>query len=81
MYMAGQGTAVNPAKALVNFERSCAGNWGQSCASAAMLYHRGSAGTQDELLSQRRFEQGCELGFQPACRFVDGAALANPVSR
>jgi TPR repeat protein len=72
---------VNAVKALANFEKSCAGRWGQSCEAAAMLYHRGSAGTQDEALSQKRFEQGCELGYRPACRFLEDAALGNPLAR
>jgi TPR repeat protein len=81
MYLEGQGTGVNAVKALANFEKSCAGRWGQSCEAAAMLYHRGSAGTQDEALSQKRFEQGCELGYRPACRFLEDAALGNPLAR
>jgi len=81
MYLAGQGTPVNAAKALANFETSCAGNWGESCAAAAMLYHRGAAGTPNDVLSQKRFEQGCQLGYQPACQDVQGSALADPVSR
>jgi hypothetical protein len=81
MYQVGQGTPPDPAKALENFERSCVGNWGESCAAAGMLYHSGSAGTQNDVLSQKRFEQGCELGYQPACRYVQGSALADPVSR
>ena len=36
MYLGGQGPPVNLAKALENFELSCAGRWGQSCAAAAM---------------------------------------------
>jgi TPR repeat protein len=81
MYLTGQGTTVNPAEALVNFEKSCAGHWGQSCAAAAMLYHRGTAGTQDDALSQKRFEESCELGFAPGCRFVQSASFMNSPSR
>jgi len=78
MYLAGQGTPIDPKRALVNFERSCAGQWGQSCAEAARLYHSGAAGSPNELLSQKRFGEGCELGFQPACKQSDGSALDNP---
>jgi TPR repeat protein len=81
MYLAGQGAPVNTGKALENFDRSCAGHWGESCMAAAMLYHRGSAGTQDEALSQKRFEQGCEFGYQPACKFLQGTASAEPLLR
>lgn len=81
MYLAGQGTSVSAGKALANYEISCAGHWGQSCAAAAMLYHRGAAGAPDESLSQKRFEEGCELGFVPACRYVEGSALLTSTPR
>jgi TPR repeat protein len=81
MYLAGEGVPASPAKALANYETSCSAHWGESCAAAAMLYHRGAAGTQDEALSQKRFAEGCELGFKPACGYVDGAAPATPVSQ
>jgi TPR repeat protein len=75
MYLLGQGIPVDGIRALKNFERSCAGHFGESCVSAAMLYHRGVGGIQDEELSQRRFQQGCELGYEPACRFLQSSAL------
>lgn len=81
IYLTGQGTPVNTKKALENFDRSCAGRWGESCVAAAMLYHGGLARTQDEALSQKRFEQGCEFGYQPACRFLQGSASADPLLR
>lgn len=81
MYLAGQGSPVDFAKALANFDKSCAGHWGQSCAAAAMLYHRGSAGMKDEALSQERFKEGCELGYRPSCRFIEGAAVVDPILR
>jgi len=82
MYLAGQGAPVDAAKALANYDKACAGLWGESCAAAAMLYHRGSAGIpQDEALAQQRFMEGCQLGYQPSCKFVGGAAFAEPVSR
>jgi TPR repeat protein len=80
MYLIGQGTSINATKALAKFEEACAGHYGQSCAAAGMLYHRGTAGPQDDVLSQKRFEEGCELGFKPACSFV-ASAFMNPVSR
>jgi TPR repeat protein len=81
MYLVGQGAPANAMKALANFEISCTAHWGESCAAAAMLYHRGTAGTQNEVLSQHLFEQGCELGYQPACRYLQGPGLVDPVSR
>jgi TPR repeat protein len=79
MYLAGQGAPVNTGKALENFDRSCAGRWGESCLSAAMLYHRGAAGMQDEALALKRIEQGCALGYQPACKFLQGSGSGTPL--
>lgn len=81
MYLVGQGTPRDTAKALENFEPSCAGRWGESCAAAAMLYQRGTAGPANVELAQKRFEEGCELGYQPACRYVDGPGFVDPVLR
>jgi TPR repeat protein len=81
MYLEGQGAPPDAAKALANFERSCAGHWGESCAAAAILYQRGAAGPPNVELAQKRFEEGCELGYQPACRYVDGPGFVDPVLR
>jgi TPR repeat protein len=81
MYMLGQGASVNPVRALANYNKSCAGHWGQSCVAAAWIYHRGVAGKPDEVLSQRRFEQGCQYGYRPACRFVADPEIDDPSMR
>jgi hypothetical protein len=46
-----------------------------------MLYQRGTAGPANVELAQKRFEEGCELGYQPACRYVDGPGFVDPVLR
>jgi hypothetical protein len=48
--------------------------------AAAMLYHRGVAGSPNELLSQKRFTESCELGIQQACKYVDNSVLSSPMS-
>ncbi|HEY6180083.1 MAG TPA: hypothetical protein VIX73_36830, partial [Kofleriaceae bacterium] len=62
-YSAGRGVARDLGHALALYDRACAAARGAACLQAGMLYRR--AGRSE--LAQRRFDQGCRAGNQPAC--------------
>jgi TPR repeat protein len=65
--MVGQGTAVNPALAIANFEKGCQGQNAASCWEAAQFYHNKKFGASDEPLALQRRQQACDLGLKTAC--------------
>jgi TPR repeat protein len=76
----GEGTAVDQAKAIENFEKACSGHHAASCFNVAMMYRRGMGGVKDEPLAQQRFRQACELGLQPGCVQRGSGAASTPVA-
>jgi hypothetical protein len=67
-YLFGEGTAVDPAKAIDSFEKACQGKYAPGCFNAAVMYRRGTGGLKNEELARQRLRQACELGVQSACQ-------------
>jgi hypothetical protein len=66
-YLVGQGTAVNPLKAIQNFEIACQQRNAPSCFEAGKLHFQGNPGLHNLKLARERFKQACELGIKAAC--------------
>ena len=66
-YLGGEGTAVDPARAVESFEKACAGGHAASCLAVAAVYRRGTGGLENDELARERLQRACTLGLQRAC--------------
>ena len=71
MLRLGNQASPDPARAVVLYEQSCDGGYGQACARLGYVYGNGANGVQkDQVKGYAKNRRGCELGSKNACAGV-----------
>jgi hypothetical protein len=70
LYLQGDGTTRDPARAATFFEQACEGGSGTACSNLGLMYHRGDGIPQDVGKGLAYLQRACELGYANACRWL-----------
>ncbi len=74
LYLTGTGVPVDYGVAAAGFEEPCAMGDPTSCTDLGLLYERGDGVRQDMDRATELMTQGCDLGMDEACQWLDAQA-------
>jgi hypothetical protein len=74
VYLQGDGTTRDPARAASLFERACEGGSATACSNLGLMHHRGDGIPQDAPKGMSYLQRACELGYANACRWLKDVA-------
>lgn len=69
LYITGQGTPRDPARAAMLFEKSCRAGFPGGCSNLGLMYFRGDGVTQDKPKGLSFLKQACDQGSARACEW------------
>jgi len=69
--MSGEGVPRDMIKARQMLEGACDGGYAPGCFNVAIIHREGFGTARDESQAQARFRQGCQLGYQDACKALE----------
>jgi TPR repeat protein len=70
LYLQGEGTTRDPARAATFFRQACEGGSGTACSNLGLMYHRGDGIPRDAGKGLAYLQRSCELGYANACRWL-----------
>jgi len=70
-YISGQGVPRDMIKARKILEGACDAGYAPGCFDVAIMHREGFETARNEPLAQARFRQGCNLGYQEACKALE----------
>jgi hypothetical protein len=71
LYLRGEGTPRDPARAAYEFDKACNGGNPTACSNLGLMYRNGDGVARDDERALASMQKGCDLGMASACRWVE----------
>ena len=71
LYLRGEGTPRDPARAANEFDKACNGGNPSACSNLGLMYRNGDGVARDDERAVASMQKACALGMASACRWVE----------